>query len=329
MAKTLKDNYTSQRLERLQENVKKIDNQMLLETKMSQLITEVMNEKDLNTASAIIDKLRGMKGKGIGTLDSAIDKAVGQLNKYTGGGPIAQAWAKIKSTAGVDNPLVKIMTFANALEAGFKQIPQILKNNIGEITPELADKSIMDAIGDDEQKKTTITQNLLKALAPKGIFGAFKKIPFIDNGQLLVQDLMSAPLKGLNAIIKQSAAGPQTDQVATDLKDAIVSKGGAETKNATPAGVAAGSKPTVGNSPAQEPVAASGSTPTGETPPRVRVDTGNAAAGPAAQQGQQNQVRVADNTELVTKVTPALKNLGINNVDQVVAALDKLGVLKK
>jgi hypothetical protein len=37
----------------------------------------------------------------------------------------------MKGKMGIDNPLVKVMTMANALEQGFKQLPMILKNVVG------------------------------------------------------------------------------------------------------------------------------------------------------------------------------------------------------
>jgi hypothetical protein len=271
---TLKQQYDARKLQRLQERVSKADQQVLTETRAARLILEAMDEEDLNKATQIIDKLRGMKGKGVGTLDTAIDKAVSELNKYTGGGPLTKAWAKLKSKVGIDNPLVKVMTFANALETGLKQIPQILKNNIGEIKPDMADKSIADALGEDEEKKKIVTQNILKALSPKGIFGAFKKVPYVDNMQVLAQDIMTAPLKAINTVVKQSAGGPQTDQVAPDMKDVAAGKGGAETKGTAQGVPAKGAEPSVGAQPGKGTTGAQGTTPAGETPPRG-TDKGN------------------------------------------------------
>lgn len=308
MSKTLKERYETQLLNAVAERVTKADKALIAENKAAGVLLEAMNQQDLKRASDVIDKLRTLKGKGVGTLDMAIDKAIAELNKYTGGGPLTQAWAKLKTKVGIDNPLVKIMTFSNALETGFKQIPTILKNNLGEITPEMSTKSANDVI-QDEDVKTNISNNILKALSPTGVFGAFKRVPYVDNIKILVQDMLSAPLKNLNDLVKTTTSGPQTAEIATDMKDVAQGQGDVETKGtvqgqqATPAGQS------VPPAPAKGTDVTTGSTPTGQKP--VRTETGEDIK-----------------PKVLAKAKPALQDLGIKNVDAVIAALDDLGVLK-
>lgn len=304
MAQSLKEGYEARRVEALKEQLRDIDKHVLNEHQTARLIIEAMDQEDLNKASQIIDKLRNMKGKGLTHLDAAISAAETELNKYTGGGILTKAWTKLKSRIGIDNPLVKVMTFANALETGFKQLPMIIKNNVGQLTPEQADQSLNDIVTDAD-KRTILTNNMLKALSPKGIFGVFKKVPYIDKS-LLVTDLLSVTLKNMNVIVKQAATGPQTDQVAADMKDVVSGQGAAETKGTQPNATTKGTEPVVGSTPGKSTTGAIGSTPTGEQTPVA------------------NDIKA----RVITRVKPALEDIGIKNADAVIDVLDDLGVLK-
>lgn len=315
MAGTLKQQYDAKNLLRLREQVKKADRQVLVETRTTRLILEAMNEEDLKKATQIIDKLRGLKGKGLASLDTAIDAAITELNKYTGGGAIAQAWTKLKSRVGIDNPLVKVMTFANALETGFKQVPTVLKNNLGEIKPDMAKKTLDELLADKQDAKKVVTQNLLKALTPKGVFGAFKKVPYIQDMKMFVADMLSTPLENLNTVVKQTAGGPQTDQIAADIKGSVTDQGGAETKGAQPADASKGSAPTTGTAPSKETSKTNGTTPTGETPPRTNS---------ARTAGGGGDVKA----KVMARAKPALEDMGIKDIDRLLSTLEDLGVLK-
>lgn len=185
--------------------------------RVANLLIEAMNTNDLQQATQIIDKLRSMKGKGLSSLDSAIDAAQTELNKYTGGGVISKAWTKLKSVVGFKNPLVKFMIFANALENGFRLMPQILKNNIEGVDLN-AEQTLGELINFDDEKRKTLASNFLKALSPKGIYSALKKVPYV-NRESLVNDLFNVPLKNLANVIKTNATGPSTQQIASDLQD--------------------------------------------------------------------------------------------------------------
>ncbi len=342
MARSLKQRYQSRKkVDLIRERVKGIDKQLLVEQRAADLIVEAMNQQDLDKVSAIIEKLTGMKSAGIEVLNKAIDAAIADVNKFTGGGPLTQAWSKMKQLVGIENPVVKVTTFANALEKGLGQIPQILKNNgidvaalkkasVGDSQMTLADaikkmqapktgtsdrdlgssKEIptqtqglqnedaksdaerekekraaldkldmkdthsgsaldkldakhnetkperkastpsMDAVNKaakgagindpdstsksatqqepapaDKKKDPTkiegtlknIVDQITKALAPGGIFGAFKKIPYIDGAEL-AQGLVNSRISAFAGLVKAANAGPKTSEVAADLK---------------------------------------------------------------------------------------------------------------
>lgn len=261
MPQTLKNRRSSRQInERLQQ----VDARLLAEANHAGLLLEAMDEQDLQRAGEIINKLRKVKGKGVKSLDQAIEKAESQLNKYTGGGPLTKAWTKLKGIAGFDNPLVKFMTFANALEQGFRQMPQIFKNNIDVDISQNLDKPLSQLVTDPDKQKTLLN-NMLKALSPSGFFGAFKKVPYVDKN-VLVQELMQVPLKNFAAIAQAINSGPNTQQVADDVKDVaqgggdVASKGTSGTDPTQPAAGTAGTVPGKGTTQAS-PAAATGETP--------------------------------------------------------------------
>ena len=265
MVQNLKNRYDAR--QRLTENLRKADTQLIIENRTAGLLIEAMNEADLQKASAIIDKLRNIKGKGVKSLDLAISQAETQLNKYTAGGPLTKAWSKMKGIVGINNPLVKFMTFANALETGFRQMPMILKNNLGGIDINAnQDKTISELITDPDKLKI-ITDNMLKALSPKGFFGAFKKVPYVDK-ETLVQDLINVPIKNLAHVIQQVNSGPNSEQIAADIKDTATATGAVANKGTAQTTPAQGTAGTQGTSPAKNTTQTSPSAATGETPDR-------------------------------------------------------------
>jgi hypothetical protein len=341
MARSLKEQYTQRKLQQLQERTRQADKQLLAETKFTRLLLEAMDEEDLQKVSAIVDKLDTIKTPELPSLTAAIEQAQAELNKYTGGGPITKAWAKLKSKVGIDNPVVKITTFADALERGFSQIPTILKNNGVNLAKADLNKSLASTLtkkptgmksdkdmekspvtGKDvpgnekinppkprtgeksdsqlgrspftgkqvpdneeiqvpegaeprvdeapkapsgEEKMKNIVTQLRKALSPGGIFGVFKKVPYIDSDSL-AKELVAAPLKVFSNISKRIQAGAKAAEIASDMKSQIQGQGDEETKQA---GAAEPTKP-AGQSqpgaPSKPTTATTGTTGTGEQP---------------------------------------------------------------
>lgn len=234
MTSSLKTRYAARRLNKLQEVAKKADSVLVIEAKTSKLILEAMDEQDLQKASQIIDKMRKIKNvDGFkASLDHAIDQAEAELNKFTSGGSLAKAWSTLKTKVGVDNPLVKTMTFINALEQGIKQLPRILKNGLGDIDLNAnKEKKIAELITDEERQKILVN-NMIKALSPSGVFRPFKKIPYMDK-QTLVADLLQTPLKHIDELIKLVSQGANTTEIAKDLQQNVTSNSGAVNANPT------------------------------------------------------------------------------------------------
>lgn len=291
MTQSLKSGYEARKIKQLKEHLKVVDRQLLEEHNHARLIMEVMSQKDLDKVSAIIQKLDVIKNASasdLPVLTSAIEQAQAEMNKYTAGGPISKAWSKLVKKVGIDNPVVKVTTFANALEQGFKQIPQILKNNgidVKQLGAAGNDVKLADAIvqqlnkntneddnqvdlSDDPQaakKLKVVIDQIKRALAPAGVFGAFKKIPYIDGGAL-AQALANCNIGVLQKISTAVKSGPQTSEVASDLKANVTDGGVDQTKQTSQSEPGKPSAQTTPGEPTKSAVAPAASTPTGEKP---------------------------------------------------------------
>jgi hypothetical protein len=350
MARSLKEGYQNKQLRSLQERVRAADHQLLLEQRTARLLLEVMDEKDLEKVTAIVQKLNSVKSPQLPNLTAAIEQAQAELNKYTGGGPITKVWTKLKSLVGIDNPIVKIGIFASALERGFAQIPNILKNNGIDLANVDLTKSLADALTNTSAKttgnknaaatvntNTTTSQNeadgtdvqnklksvvvqLRKALSPGGIYGTFKKVPYISS-QALAQELVQAPLNVFSQVAKKIQSGAKAADIAPDMKAQIVGQGEDQTKHAN---TATPTKPSVQSqpgAPSKPSTVTTGAAPTGEHPPQP----------PGTRRGGGSEVK--DHKQ---KVFAHLKDAGvfkkINLSDAggqaMLDALDDIGALK-
>lgn len=304
MIGTLRERYRARRLTNLQERIKKIDQTLLLEERAARLLIEAMDEEDLQKVSAIIDKLRKLKRPELPILTKAIEQAESEINKYTAGGPLTRAWGKLKKLVGVDNPIVKVTTFASALEKGFSQIPQILKNNgvdLGAIRDADLNQSLANYVAQKSGSKKTdeksgaemakspfftgkqvevqlreanveitgnlkdIVNQLRAALSPGGIFGAFKKVPYADS-DALAQELVQAPLKVFSLVSKTINRGTKAAEIAPDMKGLVTGKGDLETKGSIPGIPTKPGEATTSTTGGKPTTATSDTKPAGETP---------------------------------------------------------------
>jgi hypothetical protein len=317
-----------------------------------------MDQDDLNKVTAIIQKLDSIKTPELPRLSAAIEQAISEINKYTGGGPLTKAWNKLKTMAGIDNPVVKVTVFANALERGFAQVPTILRNNginlkNADLTKSLAtmladpkktgeksDKDIgmqppeqpesfnvpegvqNEARVDVAGKLKIVVDQLQKALAPGGIFGAFKKVPYI-NGQELAQELVQAPINVFAKIAKKIQTGAKAADVAPDLKSQITGQGGEQTKPTTdddPTKKTQQTQPTSPSGPTNSPQP---TVPTGEHPTNGAPGERGGGAPPAQDHEKVILGQLKDNGTLT--------RLGINipNAKAFIKAINDLGVFKQ
>ena len=186
------------------------------------IILEAMDENELKQATQIIAKLTSLKGKGLLALDSAIEQAETEVNKFTSNDAIGAAGQKLAGLVGFRNPIVKALTFANALEKAFKQIPLIVKNNIQDATS-AKDKTIIAALGDNQKKLKIVKDSIVKALTPDGLFSIFKTIPYVAT-DLVINDIVgNINIGDLLSLSQKIETGPKTDSIAQsdDIKNAV------------------------------------------------------------------------------------------------------------
>jgi len=230
MSKTLKDNYQQKRILEVQNKLKKIDNR-LIESSMNfqvDLLLEALDENEYKEATEVIEKLTKLndiaKGAGMNLLSAAIDKVVKEINSFTGGGGLSRFKGKISSLFSktpAKNPILAGLAMVGALEAGFKILPNVLKNNIPDIEKDKAkqDQKLED-LASDEKIKKNITDNLVKAFVPAGTFGKlFGKIPGINNTEELVADIFMATPKQLGEFSKTLNAGAKVAEIDPGLAD--------------------------------------------------------------------------------------------------------------
>lgn len=310
MTGTLREQYRAKQLNNLQERIKKIDQVLLFEKRTAHLLIEAMDEEDLQKVSAIIDKLRRLKRPELPVLTKAIEQAEAEINKYTAGGPIVKAWGKLKGLVGIDNPIVKVTTFASALEKGFSQIPQILKNNgidlkalrgadlNQSLATYVAQKTGAKKTGeksDVEMAKSSFTGKQVEGVerqlseANVEITGKLKDIvnqlrTALSPGGIfgafkkvpyadsgaLSQELVQAPLKVFSLVAKTINQGTKVAEIAPDMKGMITGKGDVETKGSIPEEPTKPGKATASTTGSKPTTASTKSVPTGERPAQPR-----------------------------------------------------------
>lgn len=239
MSMTLREKYLLKKQKQLSEKLNSTDKNFLQETKITNMIIEAIEEEDLQEVEKLIDKLRSMKGKGVAALDKAISNAEADVAKYASGGIGTEFLTKIKGMVGLKNPIVKVTTFADALEQGLKQVPTILKINLGdqEFLKKNLEFPIDKILEKDAKKKKVVTDTIFKAFKPKGILSSFKNVPYVEDMSKLARDLTATPLKNLVDLVKLSSAAPTAQSLTDDVKDVATatSTGDKQTTSVTPA----------------------------------------------------------------------------------------------
>lgn len=249
MKNSLEERYITRRLRLTEARVARAEAQVLRENKAATLIIEALDQSDYQRVTQIIDKLRKLKGHNMTNLDNGIDQAIAQLNKYSEGKPLDKVWRKLKGVFGFDNPVVKILTFADALEKGFGQMPTIIKNNLGDSIDK--SKSIAQLVINEKTRKTLVGV-IRKALSPGGLFGAFKKVPYV-GADALTSDILTTPINNLINVIKVVESGVQTKDIAPDMKQQL-QPGGTQTAATKVAEPGQQTKQTSKTEPGKEPV---------------------------------------------------------------------------
>jgi hypothetical protein len=189
----------------------------------------------MQQATAVLKKLNAIAkaGKNIPYLPEIVKKAADDVNEFTGGGVMSllkkgmsAIQQKLGAKAGA-NPILKSIMLANALESGFRDMSDVISNNLPDYDP--AGGSLTDQAKNDKAIIKNITNAFKKAFVPEGIFAKLKSlipggsggIPYVDNVDALVQGIMDSDGQSLSAVVKAAAAGGGTEQVTQAVKDMV------------------------------------------------------------------------------------------------------------
>ena len=220
---SLKLKYTNQKA--LQERLSR-KKEILLAESYAEMLLEALDPEELKKATSTLSKMREIKaaGKNMPALVAAIDEAVKEINEFMGGGVgsllkrgLGALASKFDIKAG-ENPILKGLSFLNALESGFGKLSDVLKNVVDDYKED-DDKSPLDQAPDDAAKKTLAAQAKNGFAPSEGIFSKIaslfgKGIPFVSSTEDLVTDVLKAPAKEVTEVIKAAASGESTSGAA-------------------------------------------------------------------------------------------------------------------
>lgn len=228
MKTTLKENYSNKKLSEIKTKAGKAD-ALLNENNVDyhvRLLIEALDENEYKEATEVIEKLQKIndaaKSAGMDLLSGAINTIVKEINSFTGGGGLTRFKGRLSSLFSktpAKNPILAGLAMVGTLEAGFKVLPTVLKNNIPDIetNKEKQNMPLEDLIKDDDKLKKNVESTLVKAFVPTGTFGKiFGKVPGIDT-QKLVVDLLGATPAGLGEISKILAGGTSVADIDPNL----------------------------------------------------------------------------------------------------------------
>ena len=205
----------------------------LLAEGYAQILVEALDKNEMQQANAILSKLgkiaAASKTAGMTYIPSVIEKAAKDVRDFTGGGlkalatkGLAALQQKLGAKAGA-NPVLKSVVLANALEAGFDALTDVLENQLPDY--DAAGDGKLDDI-EDENVKKKVQELLGKAFEPEGMFAKIQSlfgsgIPYVDKTAMIVQDVMDCPANKLATVTQAVKSGIGTDQVQNVAKDMV------------------------------------------------------------------------------------------------------------
>lgn len=227
--KTLKQEYKLKKINELKHRVRKselilIENDKDIQTS---LLLEALDEDEYKKATEVIEKLRKISGVAkslnLSILPKAIEDCVKDINTFAGGDFKTKAMGQLASlfskSAPSSNPILKGLSFASALEAGFKSLQTVVKNNIKDIQNKM-DVSIIKSSEEDPAIQKNISNALTKSFIPAGVFGKlFGKIPYIADSKKLIEEIMTLTPDQINQIYEPLNSGTKAADVDQNITD--------------------------------------------------------------------------------------------------------------
>lgn len=228
--KTLKQIYDQRKLVEVKNKLQIIDENLIKNNPDYQLaiLFEALDEKEYAEVTEVINKLNKInaiakKGE-LDFLSGACDQVIKSINDYAGAGALGKLASKAKSLFSREpgkNPILAGLGMVETLEAGFKILPTIIKNNIPDVEKdaEMQKKKLSELIQDDDKIKKNVESALRKAFTPAGKFAKIfnQKLPGFDDPEFLMKDLLGATPLVLGEIANILRQGPPASEIDTDL----------------------------------------------------------------------------------------------------------------
>jgi len=201
-------------------NIALVEEKLEFESKR-RLVEALKNYDEVTNAITKLTSIKNALGNSAPSITSAIDTAAKEINSYSGGSFLERM--KDKAMPGdifklppLKNPIVRGLKLVDSLKSCFKNLPDILKNNVGEeILKKSADSKLEEIIPEDMQKN--ILGAIKKSLEPGGLF---KSIPFTMNLQSLVDDVLGLTVNQVSELVKVVAAiNPPDDPALLQADD--------------------------------------------------------------------------------------------------------------
>lgn len=189
------------------------------EARQFELILEKLDPEKIQKISAAIDALEKVIPDNLEQFRGALEKAKAELSKSYAGG------IKTGITQAITRPLSRAMALADGLKTGFKQIPQLLKTFADKAKQNDANLTLAQMV--DDAKKQQFINAVKNAIRPTGPLSALGKlftgggIPFLDNPDLAIEELMNLKVADVTRLTTSANATPP---VATpDVEAEVVS----------------------------------------------------------------------------------------------------------
>jgi|GEM_PF-5285766 len=229
MTHTLKQVYQHKKILETKNKVVTAQLAMLERKEVEALINEAI-EENIDDVQAVIEKLRTFEdiiksdpSKNAAEMTKILQDQMDEINAAVAKDKKGGVFGLFQRLSPEENPVNKALAFIAALEAGFKVLPTIVKNNLKSASdPKNVEKSIDElTTGEDEKLKKAgdiIRKSFQKAFITKGKLANLK----FDANKAGLSDfifgLTTLKLETLNNLAKQISAGPQAS-VAADAAE--------------------------------------------------------------------------------------------------------------
>lgn len=219
------------------EHIRYVDRKLLTEHRNEMLLTEALDAKQLEKVMKIVARLRAIDFSVVPTIDKQIDLSVSELNKLLAKGKAGNiktainfmskviTAAKNRDLSVFQTPIGKSISLATSIEAGFKNLEQIISANIKKGDVEGAkDKTLAQLTGDNAKN---VAKTIIQAFTPK------KGKPQFNTSRV-ANDIMNAKLDGLAKIsqtVKDDEMSGLVDGVMAALNNKQTTSTTAPSKN--------------------------------------------------------------------------------------------------